>query len=485
MPLHDIAFYVAGFFLIGVFISSSKFGLPIIILTAVLAVFLFLLIGYLKQSKKFFWLAGLTLFVIAGAIYSNWYNSHQIENINIDFGRKVNFSGIVIENPERGNLQKLVINLQAPYAGRALVKLQQYPNFDYGDLIQLNGSIFKPEPVDYAEYLAKDRIFGVANFPKAEIIKKNQASALRSILFKLKQGMVWNFGRVLSLEQAAFLSGITLGERADFSKELKEAMSKSGTTHLVALSGYNISIIVIAAFALFSYFLSRRLTFLLTTIIIIGFVLMTGAEASVVRAAIMGFLAMLASQVSRVYGMRNIVALTAFFMVLINPKVLRFDIGFQLSFLALLGIVYLLPALRNLFRLKEEQGFLGWRENFLTTTAAQLAVAPILISNFNQFSPTSLLANVLILEFIPPTMFLGFLIGIFGFVSAFFSQIFGWFASLFLGYELGVINLFGKINFSIPQIGFWGALVYYIILIGFIIYSHKWFGLTRDKNVQT
>ena len=145
----------------------------------------------------------------------------------------------------------------------------------------------------------------------------------------------------------------------------------------------------------------------------------------------MGFLALLASQVGRLYSVRNAIVLAAFFMVLVNPRILYFDIGFQLSFLALVGIVYLGPAIQKFFRMKKEEGFLGWRKNFLTTTSAQLGVAPLLIINFNQFSLFALLANILILEVIPPTMFLGFLLGAIGFFSMALATILGWFTNLF------------------------------------------------------
>ena len=134
-------------------------------------------------------------------------------------------------------------------------------------------------------------------------------------------------------------------------------MAKSGTTHLVALSGQNITIIVIAISSFFGFFARRKSVFWLTLLIIIFFVLMTGAEASVVRAAVMGGIILLAKQIGRVHSIRNAIAAAAFIMILYNPKIFRFDVGFQLSFMALLGIVYLSPAIRKFLKMKEEDGF--------------------------------------------------------------------------------------------------------------------------------
>ena len=486
MKIYDIAFYVAGFFILGVLLASFKLSFSIILAAAALMAVLFLFTGFFRKSMKSFWLAGLGLIIIIGAFYYFRWDAYQIKNVNIVFDKEIHFQGLVMRNPERGNQQKLTVALQPPYLGNILVKLQPYPSFDYGDLINFKGAIKRPEQVSYANYLAKEGIFGTIAFPQTELIAKNQGWVIKSFLFKLKEKIVLNFQKVLPVEKSAFLAGITLGERTEFSQEFKEAMAKSGTTHLVALSGYNITIIVLAMFALFNYFLSRRLTFILTVLAIFGFVLMAGAEASVVRAAIMGFIALLASQVSRLYSVRNAIVLAAFFMVLINPKVLYFDTGFQLSFVALLGIIYLMPAIQKFFKVNPQPRFLSLKENFLTTLSVQLAVAPILIINFSNFSLISLLANILILSAIPLTMSLGFILGFLGFLSFYFSLVFAFFLNLFLSYEVFIIKLFGAFNvlrfgeMSVPAV-----FLYYALLVFFIWYNsyYKRWSIALDQKV--
>ena len=364
--------------------------------------------------------------------------------------------------------QKLTIQLQPPYKGKILANLNLYPAFNYGDLIEFSGIIKSPEPENYANYLSKNNIFGIINNPKINFIDKNHASPIKKYLFEFKEGIIENFQNVLSPEKSTFLAGIILGERAEFSKEFKEKMSQSGTTHLVALSGYNITVIAIAISTLLSYFLRRKIVFWLSILTIIAFVLMTGAEASVVRAAIMGGIILLAKKIGRIHSIRNMIVFTALLMVLFNPKILRFDIGFQLSFVALIGIIYLAPAIQKFFKIKEDGGFLGWRENFLNTTSAQFAVLPLLLINFGNFSLFSLPANILILEAIPLTMLLGFLTGAIGFFSFTLSLILGLFTGLFLAYELIIIDIFSKISLPIGEMGILGAIIYYLIIIGFI-----------------
>lgn len=484
MKIYDIAFYAASFFIVGVLLYNFKLSFLIVVLVAALLVVLFLLVRHLKidgiinytngegngsPESKLFWLAGLSLIIILGTFYAGTWEIYQYKKINIPFDQSADFSGVVVQNPERGASQKLVVGLQPPYAGRILVNLRPYPEFSYGDLIDFKGAIKKPEERS-VNYYAKDGIFGIIAFPKADLISQGNGSAIKAGLFKLKNKITANFAKVLPPERAAFLSGITLGERSEFSKEFKEAMSKSGTTHLVALSGYNVSILAWAVAGFFSWFFRRRWMFFLSILFILGFVLTTGAEVSVVRAAIMGSILLLAGQVGRVYSSRNAIILAAFFMVLVNPKILNFDISFQLSFLALLGIVYLAPVVKHFLELKDDPGFLSWRENGIATLSAQLMVAPLLISSFSNFSLVSLLANVLILGFIPATMAWGFLLGFSDFISYHFSIILGWFLNILLSYEIFVINFFCRFEgLRLEGLSPWFATIYYLLIILFII----------------
>lgn len=479
MRIYDVSFYAAGFFILGVLAASSKLDFLIITTAAFLTAVLFLLFGYFKksdyayrQTSRPFWLAGLSLFIIIGAFYYFETNNNQIKNLNLVFNQKINFEGEVVKNPERGNQQKLTIKLQPPYSGRVLIKLKNYPSFNYGDLIKLKGVIQKPENGSYANYLAKEGIFGIIDYPETELIGSDHGSKIKSLLFSLKEKTISVFQMVLPSENAAFLAGITLGERAEFSKEFKEAMSKSGTTHLVALSGYNITILVVAVAYVLSFFAPRSSVFWLTLLIITGFVAMTGAEASVVRAAIMGGIVLLAKRANRLYSFRNAIVIAAFLMILENPMVLSFDVGFQLSFMALLGIVYLRPAIKKFLKIEENgdwSDFLAWKENLLTTFSAQLAVLPLLVLYFGNFSIISLLSNLLILSVIPLTMALGFILGFLGFISYHFSLIFGWFINLPLSYETFIIKFFGGLNiFQINSLSIPLALVYYFVLAVFI-----------------
>jgi len=143
--------------------------------------------------------------------------------------------------------------------------------------------------------------------------------------------------------------------------------------------------------------------------------------------------------------MRNAIVLTAALMLVFDPSLLIFSVGFQLSFAALIGIVYLKPVMEKFLRVNSEKlGFLNWRENLLQTTSAQLATLPIIITTFGTFSYWGILANVLILEFMPLTMFLGFVTSFLGLLSYHLSLLTAIAVDVLLSYEIFIINLFGS-----------------------------------------
>lgn len=379
----------------------------------------------------------LSLVMFLGAGYYFIFD-HSQADLKIIFDQKVEFTGTITAAEQRINSQVLRLdNIQ--------IVTSRYPEFEYGDRIKAVGVVKKPAG-DFANYYKKESVAGIISFPKIKVLSRAKVPSVKGALFKIKAFFETSYKRVLPFEQAAFLSGLTLGSTAEFNDEFKEKMRLTGTTHLVALSGYNISVLTRSVgFVLAGWWLTKKLRLPISILFVLGFVVMTGAEPSVVRAAIMAMILLLADQISRIAYIPNVIAATALAMVLINPKILAFDVGFQLSFMALLGLIYVEPWLRKKLKAKEEPGILNWRSHFWTTTSAQLAVLPIIIYHFGFVSPVSILTNVLLLEFIPVTMGLGFFVGFAAIVSHWLSWIIAFPTQAFLGYELTIIDVFSKI----------------------------------------
>lgn len=407
--------------------------------------------------------------------------------------------GVMVAEPrESAKSQQLIVREEATGA-RVLIFVRNFPAYRYGDRIRAKGEIRRPanfaDDFDYAAYLAKDDIYYVMSFPELATLGHGEESRVYAFLFSVKGMFSRSIERILPEPHAAFLKGLLIGERQSFSEELREELRTTGTTHLVALSGYNITIVGDNLLRLLRFLLVPfAAAFWAATVGIVGFVLLTGAQASVVRAAIMGLLVLIARREGRQYRMQNALAFAAFVMLVQNPKILRFDVAFQLSFLATLGLVYGSPlferwydrARSRVWLLLRDAGILREyrgererkrprrrmiRETLVTTLGAQLFVAPLLVFSFGSISLVSPVANLFVLPTIPYTMFAGFIAALAGLLATAAGRVVAWAAWLLLEYELRVIGAFAAIPHAAIEsraVGFiivsllYGALAFWL-----------------------
>lgn len=481
MPASSALFYGSLAFLVGVLLASVGLRSSVLLIAAAFAA-AFVVAGSLRvvpferKVRGWWWaLTALALLMPIGALYYHFDDARFRANA-VPLGVET-VTGIVRDDPAlREGYRPATVALEG--GGRVRANLPPYPEVRYGDRVRLTGNIVAPSPEGYARYLAKERVSGVMQRPQFEILSRGEGSTVQAALYALKRRVVEIFNRALPAEEAAFVAGLTVGERAAFSEEFKEAMQRSGTTHLVALSGYNVSIIVQYLMPV-AFWLTRRrrAAFTLTFLAIVGFTLMAGAEASLVRAAIMGSLVLLARESGRLFDMRQAIVLAALAMVVVNPKVLAFDVGFQLSFLALLGIAYLAPAVRRWLGHKEEETGFRWRTMLSETAAAQIAVAPLLVAQFGSVSLTSLIANLAVLWAIPYTMGMGFVVAALGMIHETLSSIGGWFLWIPLRYELMTIRMMSALSLPVaPGVSWFGAFFYYGVITFGAWWTHRRYG---------
>ena len=340
-----------------------------------------------------------------------------------------------------------------PVSEETLVTTAAYPAYDFGEKIKLNGALDLPQNTsdfNYIQYLRNQGIETVVNNPK---IASDPSLALSWFsrlklyvykpLFAAKKGFENAINRSLPATEAAYMNGVLLGTRSAIPKALKDAFSRTSTSHILAISGYNITIIADALLAVFVLVMRRRRAFWLSLGVILAFTLLTGASASVVRAAIMGLLLLYANGYGRLYDARNSILAAAVVMVWLNPFILRFDVGFQLSFLAVLGLIYGYPILERWAH--RFPSWAGLKETLLMTLAAQIAVAPLIVYVFNQFSLVSLPTNILVLPLMPYVMLFGFLTGIGGLIAWPLGKAIGLIALVLARYQLAVITWFSSL----------------------------------------
>ncbi len=293
----SIFFYSSSFFLIGVFLASifQEWNNRFWIVGGV--AFLVGPVLFLLDRKA---LAICSLMIIFGAGYALVFDSFRLD-FNLPIGQKTTLIGFV-EKAEQGiEGQELIMEVQPSAAtsfvktsevkkameGRVKIFTLKYPAYKYGDILKIDGKV-EQIPDEYKNTYLKNGIVARMRNPKIMATGENEGFWLKKGLFAIRDFVRDSFYKVLSPERASFMAGLVLGDTSGFTKEFRDKLSVTGTSHLVALSGYNISIIVIAIGYAIRGFVSRSWFFILNVLAILGFVVMTGAEASVVRAAIMG-----------------------------------------------------------------------------------------------------------------------------------------------------------------------------------------------------
>lgn len=416
------------------------------------------------------------IFVVAVFFVSPWLMKKRIPHLQEGEGI---FSGKVIRGPDRRSTNtKLTIQTEE---GRVLVTISNYPEYNYGDVLEIKGKLQEPivfEDFNYKEYLAKDGIYAVVYYPEIKVLETGQGNFIYQAIFKFKNKIKQSIEQIMPFPEISILQAITLGNKQMLSEELKEELNIVGIRHITAISGMHIVILSeILLFLLVGLGLWRHQAVYLALGILILFIIMVGAPSSAVRAGIMGGILLIAQSIGRLSDSGRIVVFAATIMLVFNPLLLRYDVGFQLSFLAVLGIIYLKPIFDSLIeKLFKKEQLSTIIQIISMTLAAQIATLPILIYNFGRISFISPIANVLIVPILPFVMSLGLVFNIGTIIWSFIGKILVWPAYIGLTYIVRLTELLSQIPFAAREISniHWLWLIgYYILLIGFICFYHK------------
>jgi competence protein ComEC len=486
-----LGFLVA--FLGGVILASlGKIFFLELITEIIILIFLVILFFQKKDKTKLFYLFVLVLGLTSGIIRTNiilnqsqgWLEGiYQGEGVVIKFSEpKDDYQRVYlkIKGARENKKHKIIIQKETIIFFAPLGI-----NYKYGEHYKIKCELKNPEnkysKFNYQRFLASKKVYQICH--KAKIKKiKNKNNFLTQININFHQ-IIYNFSQAIEgkinhlfpMPESAYLAGLLLGGDNRLPQSVADDFRRTGTTHTVAVSGSNITIIATALMMLGLFFgLWRWQAFYFVLAGILIFIVMIGAPSSAVRAAIMAILLLYASQSGRLVNSLRVIILAAALMVFISPFILLYDVGFQLSFLATLGIVLLYAPLAEKFEIKND--FLELKSIFLVTVSAQLGVLGILIYSFDSISIISLLANVLILPLIPIIMaggtmaiFVSFVVGLLGNILSIPTQI-------LLHFELNSIQYLAKIPWAIIKfrdVSIWWPIGYYFLFPMVILFFKK------------
>ncbi|MBZ0297765.1 MAG: ComEC/Rec2 family competence protein [Anaerolineae bacterium] len=474
----------------GILLAANNSGdapyLPLVWLILLGAAILSLWLVRDQPSHR--WLALLLILLVAGGLRLSLHLTRaDVARYNQTGG--LTLEGIITSEPNiREDRTQLRVEAQTitqsgqtvATSGQVLVEAPRFYAVQYGDRIAATGILNTPAEYDtfsYADFLARSGVFSIMRFAVIEVQATDQASPLYSTLLKIKNSAHEAINRYLPEPQAGLLSGILLGNESNISPETREDFNTVGAAHVIAISGFNMVILSGTIMRLLNRLRLRQpvaVTIGIVTILI--YTLLVGANAAVVRAAIMSSVLLIGQALKRKTYVPASLAFTALILSFMNPTVL-WDISFQLSFFATLGLALYVDPLARLFNrilnhiapqklVQSISAFLS--EPLIVTLAAQITALPLIILYFGQFSPIFLPVNLLIIPIQAVLLILGLAATLVSFVIPILAQLLFWMDYLLLSWTIGVVRWFAQLPYALLEIRIDPRLIalYFVVLLG-------------------
>ena len=516
---------VCLFFCLGIW-AARYVHIPVFFIYASCVLFLTTALVSLKRQLLFSLSLGIAIFLVGFLHLQNaqTYPANHILNFISDNPQKAFVRGRVVSNPEASRTfyhsKKTTFTFRAYDLKteknwkdvRGLIKVMLYGEreIQYGDELLLQGLFSRPPGLrnpggfNYRAYLANHNIFGTLKVKEKDAFKILTPSPLPSprwgegrlrTIFKFKQRLHRIIFKNLAPPQAALLSAILLGERANLSQDTKDLFISTGTIHILAISGLHVGLIALILIALFKFLrLPRRLNFIFTVLLLICYAALSGARPSVLRATTMAVVVLLGLLINREPRIYNSLGLVALLVLIARPQYL-FDSGFQLSFLSVISIVYFAPRLERLFSARPAQkktggsarpaekkpgGLLRSRcllylaRAFSVSLAAWIGIVPLTAYYFNIVTPVAVAANLLVIPYLFFVVSAGICFLVFAYLWAPLGAIFAqtsWLSLVGLSKLVSVISRIPLGCFHLPSPGIFFFCGYYALIL--LIFNHR------------
>ena len=412
------------------------------------------------------------------AFHIAWYNDREYDLL---------VTGMLSEPPDyRDTYTNLHLKVEGvdtgsgdlPVKGDLLVRVFPNETYEYGERIRVRGKLLTPpenEEFSYREYLARQGVHSYMSQTEVTHLPGDGGNPIRKAIYAFRDKALENIYLILPDPEASLLAGILLGVDTGLPKDLQQAFKDTGTAHIIAISGFNIAIIAGLFFTLFSRVLGQTRGSILAILGIALYTFLVGADAAVVRAAIMGVIALTIRQLGRRNDGLNALMLSAVIMSIFNPHI-PWDVGFQLSFFATLGLIlYAEPfqnwAVNSITRYTTEgtaqKLAAPISEYILLTLAAQLTTLPIMAYHFKRISLVSLIANPFILPVQPAVMIVGGVAVILSLIWLPLGAVAAFAAWPFVAFTIRMVELFDLLPNGVIVLGdfsLWLVILFYVAL---------------------
>lgn len=424
--------------LYGLIVYIQSYPLLLISAIYIVSTSVYILVGFSFQVLAF--LVGFymifvyrykTLFlpIVIGLLLSSF--RFYLKMMEIEEGRQIaksflvtdpsRFEGFISKEPRiKENYIEGIIRIKTSEGEpiQALAKLDPYQEYSLGQVCDFEGKIKAPEnfnDFDYKVYLEKQGVYLVSEIEKTfcnDVGDKREGNFFLNILYDFKKDLVYRLEKMFHEPDVSLVVGILFGEERYFDSDFEDSLRLSGTTHIIAASGYNVTLLIHSVDRAFSYFLKKKTRIVISIVLIWIFANFSGLSPSIVRACIMSSLILATIYTGNLSSVDFILPLSIFFYTLYDPFIIS-SLSFQLSVLSIISLMYFSPLLNRLIANISKQkrnnisNFL--REYLIPTLACTIFTLPVLVYNFGSASLVGVIANILILPVVESSMLFGLL----------------------------------------------------------------------------
>ncbi len=496
--------YLSCAWLAGI-ILGSKSIVPFVSIIIGLAPFPLLFIT--RRYRKAIILTGLCLIAFLGGAVYYQSNLPPADESHLRFyndAGTIEIKGMVDRDPElrddytRLHFSASEVRLDEEWrkvSGTALVFVPGYSTCSYGDVLLIKGEIKTPHrfnDFDYENYLAHRDIYSTIYYPDVEVLETGKGSGFLEWVYSLRNNLSQTIGKVLPEPQASLTQGIVLGLRGNIPLSVRTDFTRTGTAHLLAISGLHVSIVAGILLSCGIWLFGRRhyIYVWLALVAVWFYAILTGMNPPVLRATIMASMFLAAELLGRQRSAVTALVFAAAVMVGISPQIL-WDASFQMSFAAMAGLVFIFPAIQSLCRrvINSTLGESGVAvstaiviaDSFSVSLAAVIAVWPLVAYYFDVISPVGPLATFFALPALTGIIVTGAISGVLGLIFVPAAQVVAWIGWLFSSYMLLVVKIFTAVPY-IEGGAINGVFIYiYYLLIAVVI----WLAHKRKKVVES
>ncbi|MEQ8170889.1 MAG: DNA internalization-related competence protein ComEC/Rec2 [Candidatus Eremiobacterota bacterium] len=483
--MNRVIVVITIFFMTGIFVTSFLNMSPAVTFVLLFLFLMFSIVAYLKKWLFFKYIIG-TAFFLSGFLYGH-VALYEVSGNSLA-GLENNI--LVLEGIVKGDnifdddktyftidtYRVFIYDKHYNISQKVRVRVEGKKEVFTGERVILKGLLLLPSDrrnpgeFSYRDYLLREdihNIIHVNSFDDIKVLDYVSGDSLSRYAAMVRRKSVFIISELIPGQEGSLLAGMIFGTRSSAGDELIKKFQSTGTLHILAASGSNISILLVMIVCAGEILkISRRKSAIICIPVVIFYAFLAGGEPSIMRASVMSIVVLAGLIIEKEPDLLTSVFASAFLLLIMNPLGL-YDTGFLLSFSSVLGIICFTPPLQKIF------SFIPFRDvrNCLSVSlAAQLGVAPIVVYYFNELSPVAVFANLMIFMFVAFALVTGVFMLLVYPLSSFCAIILARISGVLVDYIIFIVNFlsevpFASVNLPSPSAGF---ILFYYVFICFI-----------------